>query len=131
MSSKEVRVSDVSNYTELQLSELWERYGAFFTFSNKQFNEKRQEGVEYCHIIGGLVCPVNNAKVVVEEMNRIEAHHVKRMLEEVGVERIIRYELNNHEAYYTGNVTDTCEAVERYGITREQVIEVFINTQPA
>lgn len=128
--SSEVRVSDVSDYTELQLSELWERNGAFFAFGN-QFNEKKQDNVEYCHIFGGLVCPVTNAKAVMQGMEQIENDHVKRMLEEVGVERIIRYELNNHEAYYTGNVTDTCEAVERYGITREQVIEVFINTQPA
>ena len=43
------------------------------------------------------------------------------MLETIGKKELIQYELGNHEAQITGDISDTVDALEGYGITREEV----------
>lgn len=43
-----------------KLTALIEKYGAFYALGQKQFNEKKQVGVEYSHIFAGLMCPKSN-----------------------------------------------------------------------
>ena len=50
---------------------------------------------------------------------------VKQDIEENGIEKIIKRELGNYECYYTGEIEDAVEALEDYGITHEQVSNVF------
>jgi hypothetical protein len=50
------------------------------------------------------------------------------MIEEIkklDPEPIIRYELGNYEAWYTGDITDAYEVLKTYGYTREQIMAVY------
>lgn len=57
--------------TQNQLSELWESKGAFFAFSNQQLAEKAKKDVKYVSLFAGLICPEENAKSLLEEMEKI------------------------------------------------------------
>ncbi|WP_456303359.1 DUF7659 family protein, partial [Vibrio lentus] len=45
--------------------------GAFFAFSNKQFDEAKKEGVKYASLGMGLICPVDNAKQLMTRLDSI------------------------------------------------------------
>lgn len=112
--------------TENKITELFNQKGAFFAFSKSQFAEKQIKGVEYVSLSSGLICPKENAKDLLSEMDAIYADGMKADLEENGLENIIYRELANHEAWYTYEIHDTMEALTGYdGVTEELVWKVF------
>lgn len=115
----------LSDYTKDATSIAMEKYGAFFAFSVSQFNEKRVEGVAYAQDGSGMIAPKENFKALVEELNKIHEDGIKQDIAENGIEAIIRRELNNHECDYTGDVTDAVDALEGYGVSHEQVLNVY------
>lgn len=48
-------MKSATSYTEKQFSELLDKTGSFFAFSNKQFCEKKKEGIKYVNIGAGLI----------------------------------------------------------------------------
>ena len=115
----------LSDYTNNATTEAMEKYGAFFAFSVSQFNEKRVEGVLYVQDGSGMIAPKENFKTLVEELNKIHEDGIKQDIAENGIEAIIRRELNNYECDYTGDITDAVEALEGYGVSYEQVLNVY------
>jgi hypothetical protein len=118
----------LSDYTEQATSKLLEDNGAFFAFSDKQFEEQKEKNKtkkDYTHIFGGLIVPKENAKIVATELPNITNQGIKKDIEENGITNIIKRELSNHEAYYTGDIEDTADTLKQYGITPEQILEVF------
>lgn len=101
--------------------------GAFFCFSKSQFDEKKVEGVTYVNLNMGLVCPKENAAKLLQELNDIYHAGIKQDIAENGLKRIIIRELNNHEAYYTGDIEDTAQALSDYPITRDDIRAVYRN----
>jgi len=101
--------------------------GAFFAFGNEQFNKAKVEGVEYTQLMGGLICPLDKAKQLLLTLCEIHTDSIAQDIAENGLVKIIKRELNNHEAYYTGDTTDTAEALDAYMITPSQVQAVFRN----
>jgi hypothetical protein len=124
----------LNKYFESEFSKLLEKYNGFFAFSTKQFDEAKKEGHKYISLDGGLLLgrPVDSeltgqewADKFFEEMDVITKESARLDLEEFGLERIIRYELDNHETSYTGNIEPAFEALEKFGATIDQVRLVF------
>ena len=105
----------------------FDKAGSFFAFGIEQFQEQKKEGVRYMQIGSGMLCPVENAKVLLEELRAIYKESIAQDIKENGLNAIIRRELNNHEAYYTRDIEDTLDALADYPITAEDIQKVFRN----
>jgi hypothetical protein len=46
---------------DARISEILGRHGAFFAFSQRQFEEQQVRGVKYAHCGAGMICPVGAA----------------------------------------------------------------------
>jgi len=115
----------LSDYTQEHLTKAFEKHGAFFAFSKSQFDEKKVEGVKYVSDGTGMIAPKENYKELYEEIEEIHRNGIKQDIEENGIESIIKRELSNYECYYTGEIEDAVDALEDYGITYEQVKNVY------
>lgn len=51
-----------------ETDEIMQKHGAFWAFGDKQFEEKRVEGVKYCQLYAGLICPVDNYTALAEDL---------------------------------------------------------------
>jgi len=114
-------VKYLSHYVEQKQTDLFDRTGAFFAFSTKQFDEKKQPGVVYSSLGVGLIAPKANASELLAGLKTIHAEGVAADIEENGKPAIIQRELANHEAQITGDVSSTVDALEGYDITVEEV----------
>lgn len=101
------------------------KWGAFFAFGQKQFDEQKEDGVKYVSLGAGLLARKDNAKEMLKALKQFSKDERQRELDIKGKDGIIRYELDNHEAFYTSDIDATVEAVEGYGITREEVRKVY------
>lgn len=115
----------LQEYMEDRQTALFEETGAFFCFSKKQFDEGKKEGVEYVSMGGGMVCDKKHAKKLHDGLEIIWNESIAQDLAENTKEGVIRRELSNHEAYYTGSIESTLEAISCYGITAEEIIKVY------
>jgi hypothetical protein len=80
---------------------------------------------DYCSVYCGLVC----LKTTVKEMMKAHSEHNKSEIEirkeKESKDEIIKYELANHEAYYTEDIRDTVKALKYYGYTVEDIEKVY------
>lgn len=119
----------MKDYTQEAITIATQKAGAFWAFGDKQFNEQRKPNVGYISMGAGLVCPKKNARQLAEDIRNAVKQGAKKDIEENGIPAIIERELANHEAYYTGDITDTVRALSSYEITAEQVQEVYNKTE--
>ena len=106
---------------DARIGEILNRHGAFFAFSQRQFEEQQVKGVKYTNCGGGMACPegaVDQLSVEIEAA--IDAYRAADLAEN-GKTEIIWRELANHEAQLTHDIQDTVAALQGYGITREEV----------
>jgi len=96
-----------------------------FAFSEKQFNEQKQDGIVYTNLGGGMLCNKEKAAWLVDELYDIVKRGVKKDVELHGIEAVVKRELANHEAYYTGEVESTMEALDLYPVDREYVLKIM------
>lgn len=115
----------LSDYIQDAQTELFNKTGTFFAFSNKQFDEKRVEGVKYVNLGSGMVCPKENVKELMGSLDEIYKNGIAQDLKENGKTGVIERELYNHEAFYTWDWMPTFEALEGYGFTEDEVKAVF------
>ena len=115
----------LSNYTEQAISEALSKHGAFFAFSQSQFEEQAVPGLRYCSLGSELICPEKNALLLSSDLEKAHHRGISLDIAENGVSAIILRELLNHEAFYTGDISDTVDALQSYEFSRQQVIEVF------
>ena len=112
----------LSSYTENLQTELFNKTGAFFAFSKKQFEDKKVEGVKYSSLGAGFICPIDNVNALTDGLESIHTNGIALDIAENGLKDIIHRELANHEAQITCDISDTVEALEDYpGITRETI----------
>jgi hypothetical protein len=114
-----------SDYSNQAITHLFEETGAFYAFSDKQFQEKQKDGVNYVSCGGGLIVPEGKVQSFFKQLSRIKEKSIKLDLESNGKEEIIKRELVNHECYYVNDCSDCVDALEPYGITQEEVNTVF------
>lgn len=113
-------------HTEKRIEQMLNDKGAFFAFSQSQFDEQKKEGVTYVRLGLGLLCPKENSVNIIDEVEEIYAQGRKADIEENGLEAIIIRELSNYEAWYTHDPTEAIEALSCYeGISSDLVQKVF------
>ncbi|MGX9522959.1 DUF7659 family protein [Vibrio mediterranei] len=117
----------LSDYTKDKQTELYDKTGAFFAFSKEQFEDGKKEGIEYCHLFAGLICPRDTAQEVMAGLDKIQKEGIAQDIAENGKAAIIRRELFNHECFYTGDVTDCVEKLDGYGISQEEIVAVYLH----
>lgn len=122
-------MKNINEYTDDKVSKLLEENGAFFAFSDKQFEESKKEGVKYYSLGSGMLCPKDNVNKVVTGLARIYEEGRQQRLKDYSKEEIIHYELSNYEAYFTGDITDAFDVLELYGFTKKEVLKVFNDTK--
>ena len=115
----------LNDYTEQATTKLFNDNGAFFAFGDKQLAEQRKKGVEYTSVGFGLIVPKENAKTIIDGLDNITKQGIKDDIAENGIDNIIKRELSNHEAYYTGDLYNTSQALQSYNIPNEKITEVY------
>lgn len=119
----------LSHYVEKKVTKALDDAGAFFAFSTDQFEKQVDTTVKkYVRTSSGMFCPKSNADELFNRLDEIYEEGRKQDLAENGREGVIKRELNNHESYYTGDPTDAIETLKPYGITPEEVHNIFRNT---
>ena len=120
------RVKYLSDYINDKNSKLFEETGTFFAFSNEQFKEQMKKGKKYVNMGGGMITEKGNEEKLVKGLNKNYKEGIKQDLKENGKEKIILRELQNYEAFYTGNIDDTVENLKDYpGITKEDIMKSY------
>ncbi|HAS6131806.1 TPA: hypothetical protein RQK29_002289 [Vibrio vulnificus] len=115
----------LSDYTQQPQTDLFDELGAFFAFSNNQFDSAKKKGVEYVSLGMGMIVPKNNAKKLIERLDEIQKEGIKQDIAENGKETIIRRELSNYECFYTNDITDCVENLEEYGYSYDDIYQVY------
>lgn len=100
---------------------------AFFAFGQSQFDEKKQEWVVYVTVpwFPWLIARKDNC---LELIKAFDAHHKQESLNRLeadGIERIIAYELNNHECFYTWSIENVLFLCKEYWITEDEILKVY------
>jgi len=117
----------LQDYMNERQTKAFDEAGAFFAFSNEQFESARIKGIKYVSAGMGLICPEDKLEKLIENLNTIYKESIQQDIKENGIENIIKRELNNHEAYYTGEIDQTYDALKDYGITKENIFKIFKN----
>ncbi|CAK2900596.1 BCTnown [Vibrio crassostreae] len=115
----------LSHYIQDKQTQAFNDAGAFFAFSNQQFDEAKKDSVKYASLGMGLICPVDNAKQLMTRLDSIAQEGIAEDIKENGKKAIIRRELFNHECFYTNDICDCVEKLEGYGISYDEIYEVF------
>jgi len=115
----------IDTHAEKARTKALTKYFAFFAFSQKQLDAKTNNNFKYCSLGAGLIAPTVFADKLVTSLTQIGKDSVKRLKSTHSDRDIIWYELGNHEAQITMDISDTVDAVEMYGITRDQVSKVY------
>lgn len=100
---------------ELKQSALFTATGLFWAFSNEQFEKNKtplEPGDKYVRLPHGGFLPKSNLDTMLSGMEEINAWFKAAVNENKETRRaLIAYELNNHEAYYTGSIDSACDAL--------------------
>jgi hypothetical protein len=115
----------LSSYIEEAQTKAFNFAGAFFAFSDEQFEEKRVQSEEYESLGGGLICPKKNSAWLRKKLILAYKKGIEQDMKENGKKAIIKRELNNYEVCYTGDPTDTINALADYPITEKEIIEMM------
>lgn len=111
----------LSDYQNDKQTAVFKQYGAFFAFSNKQFDEKMQNGIKYASLGAGLIAPIDNVSKLTQELDDIHQNAVKQDIKENGVKAIIHRELSNHECQITSDYSEVVTILACYDITESQI----------
>ncbi|MDR1699565.1 MAG: hypothetical protein LBR68_00015 [Lachnoclostridium sp.] len=120
-------IADIRKEQESRLSNLFKTLGIFFAFSTEQFNSQKKEGVTYVSAGSGMIIPkdkVEDFKKGFSLMNK----EINQLYEKfIPMDDYILCELYNHEAFYTGDLEDSFEAIILHypDCTMEDVERVF------
>lgn len=123
----------LTDYMEERQTIAFEKARSFFAFSDKQVEEglSKYPGLTRDDVVSmgqGLVCERTQADWLFKELDKIYNDSIKQDIQENTLEGIVLRELGNHEAYYTGDIDSTWDAVENYpGLTRDIVYKLFRN----
>ena len=118
-------MKNLMDYTKEKQTKLFEKYGVFFAFSDKQFDEQKKEGIEYRSLSCGAICPKDNCKAFNQDHSKAIDEAIQQDIKENGIDRIIRRELANYECYYVGSIEDAVYPLKAYGIDEDKIQKVY------
>ena len=108
--------------------ELFAECGVFWAFSAEQFEKNKtplSEGDKYVSIGAGGYMPKSRAADLAEGMEQIRKEHNAAVKANRKLRRdVIAYELRNHEATYTGDISDTLDALGD-GYSAKEVRKIY------
>jgi len=119
----------LQDYQEEEQSKFLKDNGCFFAFSEAQFKEQSQQGVQYANIGAGLLCPKDKVKIVINGLNDIHKRAIQKDIEENGEKAIILRELYNYECFYTGDYQPVLAPLKAYKFTETQISTIFYQEQ--
>lgn len=129
-------IQQLKQQKEDKVSELLKNCLVFFAFSNEQFDKNKtplQEGEKYVSIGAGGYMPKGKLKAFNDGMDEINAWYKNQVKARKLRKKHIVYELYNHEAFYTCDITDTLRSLGE-DFTEAEVLAVYreeLKKQPA
>ena len=132
-------MTGLSKYTQDKQTNLFNKYGVFFAFSNEQLKEGLEdlkskgilnEGEKLMRLPMGMLAPSKHAQKVMNKLSKIHSDGRAQDIAENGKEKIIIRELYNYESFYTGDISDTVDALELYGFSYDDIYEVYRKELP-
>lgn len=117
-------MKSLQDYIKEEQTELFKKYGVFFAYSSKQFDEATKdfpEGTEYVSVGVGTFLPRENVDEFASAHSMLVHKGIAKDLEENGKDAIIRRELANYECQLTGDLSEVAEVLEDYGITLDEI----------
>lgn len=106
-------ISQVKDDQQKRLSAIFDKFGIIFAFSNQQFSKNKKEGVTYVNgLVGGMLIPEKNVADFLAAFNQHSDDCAKEMRELFNMYVYIHYELANHEAWYTGSISEAYPIVK-------------------
>ena len=106
---------------EIKINDLLTANGAFFAFTEQQYNDEALPGVEYKRLYAGMLCPSDNAKTVMLGLNSLSNEKIQYELSNNSINTIIWDALANYECQISGDYSDAIEALKMYGITETDI----------
>lgn len=117
----------IKQIEENKVSELIKNCSMFFAFSDEQFTKNKtplQPGEKYVSAGAGAYLPKGQVDNYLNGMKAIRDWRKSIIKDNKLRKENILYELNNHEAFYTGEIEDTLDALgDNY--TAKEVWEVY------
>jgi hypothetical protein len=105
-------VAELKEERQNKNSELFNKVGLFWAFSNEQFNTSKtplKEGEKYVSIGAGGYLPKGNVDELLKGLEEIKKWYNGEIKKNKAEEAEIIYELHNHECFYTNDITDVVE----------------------
>jgi hypothetical protein len=122
-----VDYQDIKKEKQKMTTELFKECGVFFAFSDKQFEENKtplKEGEKYVSIGGGGYLPKGQVDAFMKGMKAINSYGKQKVKKGNLQESEILYELQNHECFYTGDISDVVDLFEGT-YTEKQIRDVY------
>lgn len=113
------------------LTPILESNGAFFAFSQSQFDEQKKENIVYVSLGAGLICPKENVNKLHAEIKKSSTRSIKAEIKKKGAKAIIRHAYFNHECQITMSTEEAENSLKRYieiapkEFTKDLILETF------
>jgi hypothetical protein len=115
-------MKDFRSYYDKNFSQLLKEVGGFFAFNEDQIKKGIKPGKNYTRFSGmGLFIEREYADTFLDRLEALTSAAIANDKKHNTDEEIIDRELINHEAWYTGTISDTVDALSGYGYTKEQI----------
>ena len=106
---------------EIKINDLLIANGAFFAFTEQQYNDEALPGVEYKRLYAGMLCPAGNVKTVMDGLDNLSAEKIQFEIANNTVKAMIWDALANYECQISGDYSEACEALKMYGISEDDI----------
>jgi hypothetical protein len=122
------KYTDIKDEHAKRYAKLFDKCHVFWAFSDEQMKEGKaknpiKEGEKYVSIGSGGFMPKSNFDELQAGLTAIKKWKAQAM-KEVKAEEAILYELNNYEAFYSGEIDDVIDALDgKY--TAEEIRKVY------
>jgi len=108
------KYQEIKKQSEKKRTVLFKEVGLFFAFSDEQFGKNKTlliEGDKYVSIGAGGYLPKSKVDEFIKGSKAITKWEKDEIKNQKLAREQIAYELANHEAYYTGELEDTYDAL--------------------
>lgn len=126
------KYQEIKKQSEEKRTVLFKEVGLFWAFSDQQFYENKTpltEGDKYVSVGAGGYLPKSKVDEFIENSKAITKWEKNEIKNKKLAREQIAYELANHEAYYTGELEDTYDALG--GVyTMEEINAVYLEELP-
>lgn len=123
----EQSIAQIKKEHQEQHAAMLKSLGIFFAFDEEQFQEQKQDGVEYCGTDYGMIIPKHKMEEYKTKSREISDKYNKEIVQLFGLDKFIADTLENQEAYYSGDLDEALEIVQATfpGCTYEDVEKVY------